>query len=203
MTTSIFKEYFKIYTEKQEEYGENTVVLYQNGSFHEIYQRDETYKDSEKIGNAKKIAEILNNMKYSGKSIGQSYINFAGFTSSALDKYLQILLSNNYTVVVVSEIEKSCNVKGNLKRDITAIYSPTLQPIEYNTDYNLLGLSITNSCIYISCINNNTNEIELTECKSLNFDELNRILAGYNPKEIVLLNKNSAYLAKTPLPKKI
>ena len=126
-------------------------------------------------------------MKYSGKSIGQSYINFAGFTSSALDKYLQILLSNNYTVVVVSEIEKSCNVKGNLKRDITAIYSPTLQPIEYNTDYNLLGLSITNSCIYISCINNNTNEIEVTEKEIENVSDIQNLLYRYFATKIRII----------------
>ena len=52
----VIDEYFQIYTEKVKEYGENMVVLFQMGSFFEVYEIDNC---KEKIGNAKKISKIL------------------------------------------------------------------------------------------------------------------------------------------------
>jgi DNA mismatch repair protein MutS len=194
---AMIKEYFDIYTEKVQEYGEKTVILYQNGSFFEIFEKDEGYPESEKIGNAKILSEILQ-MKYTGKNLGK-FINFIGFTKSVVDKYLPILLNEGYTIVIVNELETSSNKvgKGNLKRGITAIHSPSLSTV-CTTETNLVGilLEITETQIKASfcCINNLTNDIELTEemynlqlnSKNLNsiFDELYRILYRYFPKEL-------------------
>ena len=85
----LIDDYFEIYKEKIEEYGDKTVICYQNGAFYEIYEKDENYKDSEKIGNAKLISTVLNNMKYTGKNYGKNtYINFIGFNTSCLYKFL-------------------------------------------------------------------------------------------------------------------
>ena len=163
---SMIKDYFDIYSEKVQEYGEKTIVLYQNGSFFEIFEKDEGYPESEKIGNAKILSEILQ-MKYTGKSLGK-FINFIGFTKSVVDKYLPILLNEGYTIVIVNELETSSNKvgKGNLKRGITAIHSPSLSTV-CTTETNLVGilLEITETQIKTSfcCINNLTNDIELTE----------------------------------------
>ena len=205
---SLINDYFSFYKEKIEEYGENTVILFQNGAFYEIYEKDEHYKDSEKIGNAQKISIILNNMKYTGKNFGKNtYINFIGFNVSCLDKFLPLLLNANYTVVIVNELESSSQKKinktvGNLKRGIVKIYSPTLQPLDFDTNYNLVGLLIKfettlkkDNLFHISLcsINNNTNDIEITEetfvFKNDNFidlslDELSRIVYRYFPKEL-------------------
>ena len=47
---SMIDEYFNIYTEHVKEYGEKTVILYQCGSFLEMYEIDNKH---EKIGNAR------------------------------------------------------------------------------------------------------------------------------------------------------
>lgn len=194
---SMIKDYFNIYTEKVQEYGEKTCVLFQNGTFFEIFEKDEGYPESEKIGNAKILSEILQ-MKYTGKSLGK-FINFIGFTKSVVDKYLPILLNEGYTIVIVNELETSSNKigKGNLKRGITAIHSPSLSTV-CTTETNLVGilLEVIETQIKASfcCVNNLTNDIELTEetyglqlnSKNLNsvLDELYRILYRYFPKEL-------------------
>jgi DNA mismatch repair protein MutS len=179
-------EYFDIYTEKVKEYGENTVVLYACGSFYEIYEID---NDKEKIGNAKKLSNVLEmiyaNKKGNTNCSSRAHPNFIGFTCSILDKYLGILLRNGYTVVIVDQLEASAEKKGKLvKRGITKIYSPSLQPTDYTNDNdfspNLVSIYfninqpkakstkknaafIQTMNVSICCINNNTNVIEIIE----------------------------------------
>jgi DNA mismatch repair protein MutS len=208
----MLKEYFEIYTEQRKEYGDNTVVLYQNGAFMEVYERDQHYDTKDKMGNAQEISVVLNDIKYTGKYIGKTtYINFIGFNIGVLDKFLPMLLGANYTVIIVNELESSKNRtgKGNLKRGITNIYSPSLLPIDYNKDNiecNLISImmDITESKsrkknaiiiktlnVSICCVNNITNDIEISENKfvikcdiTACLDELSRVLYRYFPKEI-------------------
>jgi DNA mismatch repair protein MutS len=209
--STMINEYFDIYSEKVKEYGERTCVLYENGAFYEIYQIDNEY---EKLGNAFIIAKILNDMKYACKVIGKIEVNFAGFNTSCLDKFLPMLLSANYTVILVNQLEDNNNrtSKGNLKRGVTKIYSPSLQPLDYNSG-NLLSIMLDIKTVKSSskknatmihqintsvcCVKNEYNDIELTEniftCKyndtyslSLSLDELDRIIYRYFPREIQL-----------------
>jgi DNA mismatch repair ATPase MutS len=179
-------QYFEIYTRKVKEYGENTVILMQVGSFMEVYEID---NEKESIGNAKKLSNILE-MNLANKSgditkSSRAYPTFIGFTCSILDKYLSILLRNGYTVVIVEQLEASSEKKGKLvKRGITKIYSPSLSPTDYTNgnDFspNLVSLYfninqpkakslkknasfIQTMDVSICCINNNNNTIELSE----------------------------------------
>jgi DNA mismatch repair protein MutS len=179
-------QYFEIYTEKIKEYGENTVILMQVGSFYEIY---EINNEKDNIGNAKKLSNILEmvyaNKKGDTNNSSRTHPNFIGFNVSILDKYLSILLRNEYTVVIVDQLEASSEKKGKLvKRGITKIYSPSLQPTDYTNgnDFspNLVSLYFNinqpkakstkkNSAfiqtmdVSICCINNNNNLIEMIE----------------------------------------
>ena len=182
----VIDEYFQIYTEKVKEYGENMVVLFQMGSFFEVYEIDNC---KEKIGNAKKISKILElNMANKCGDITKSsktQPNFVGFTISVLDKYLSILLRNGYTVVMVEQLESSSEKKGKLvKRGITKIYSPSLQPTDYTIE-NEFSSNLVSILFHINeptkrsnkknapfiqimnvslcCINNNNNTIEIIE----------------------------------------
>jgi len=151
-------------------------------------------------------------MKYASKIIGKIEVHFIGFNTSCLDKFLPILLSADYTVVLVNQLEDSSNrnTKGNLKRGVTKIYSPSLQPLDYNAG-NLLHILIDieniktsskkNSKILhrlhtsICCVRNEYNNIELTEnifnCDfhdnhslNLSLEEMDRIVYRYFPKEL-------------------
>ena len=139
MVHSMIDDYFKTFKECVEKYGEKTSLLYACGSFYEVYKVD---NEMESIGNADKIAEILN-IAYSKKNklekSTRSHPNFAGFTKTYLSKYITPLLENDYTVIVISQLETSNNKKGKLiKRGITGIYSKCLQPLDNinNTNYD-------------------------------------------------------------------
>ena len=208
-------DYFKIYEEKVKEYGENTAVLFQVGSFYEIYEINNL---KENIGNAKKLSNILE-MKLANKSgdttkSSRTYPTFIGFTCSILNKYLSILLRNDYTVIIVDQLELSSEKKGKLvKRGITKIYSPSLLPTDLTDgDFNLVSIvfdinlpikktSKKNSSfiqtmnVSICCINNNNNTTDITEniftflpndsyTLNLSLENISRILYRCNPKEL-------------------
>lgn len=205
----MIKEYFDIYKEKVKEYGDKTCVLYENGAFYEIYQID---NEHEKVGNASILAKVLNDMKYTSKVIGKISVNFVGFNTSCLDKFLPLLLSANYTVILVNQLEDANNrtAKGNLKRGITKIYSPGLQPLDYQSG-NLVHIILKIDNIKTSnkknariihqintsvcCVKNEYNELELSENiyhsnindnNSLNLclEELERIIYRYFAREL-------------------
>ena len=205
----MIKEYFDIYKEKIKEYGDKTCVLYENGAFYEIYQIDNEY---EKVGNASTLAKVLNDMKYTSKVIGKINVNFVGFNTSCLDKFLPLLLTANYTVIIVNQLEDATNrnTKGNLKRGITKIYSPGLQPLDYQSG-NLVHVMIEIDNVKTStkknarvihhintsvcCVKNEYNELEVSEnmykselndTHSLNLclEELERVIYRYFPKEL-------------------
>lgn len=180
---SMIDEYFQIYENSVKEYGENTVLLYQVGSFYEIY---EINNSDECIGNAKKIANILElniaNKSGDNTKSTRKHPIFVGFTYSILDKYLSILLRNGYTVVIVDQLEASAEKKQKLvKRGITKIYSASLQPTDYiNETGNLVSLFfninhpkaksnkknaalVQTMDVSICCINNNNNIIEINQ----------------------------------------
>ena len=48
MEGSVIDEYFKVYQESVEQYGEKTVVLIEFGSFYEIYSIE---NENERLGN--------------------------------------------------------------------------------------------------------------------------------------------------------
>lgn len=179
---TMIDEYFHIYNEKVKEYGENIAVLMECGTFMEIYELD---NQNEKMGNAYKISKVLN-LNYANKNgdltcNNRSYPNFIGFTTNCMSKYLPVLLENDYTVIVISQLESSQNKKGKLlKRGVTGIYSKCLQPLDIDigdNQYNLLYISLeikqkqktmkrNTKTEYtldtsICCINNFTNTIEM------------------------------------------
>lgn len=182
----MINDYFNIYTEKVKEYGEKTVILMMVGSFYEIY---EINNEQECIGNARKLSNVLE-MNLANKSgditkSSRTYPTFIGFTCSILDKYLSILLRNGYTVVIIDQLEASAEKKQKLvKRGITKIYSPSLQPTDYTNDNdfspNLVSIYfninqpkaksnkknaafIQTMNVSICCVNNNNNVIEIIE----------------------------------------
>jgi len=201
--TEMIDLYFKTYTECIEKYGKRTVVLHQTGSFYEMYKVE---NENEKIGNADEIAEIIN-IAYSKKNkiekSTRSHPNFAGFTKMYLSKYITPLLENDYTIVIVDELEKSSEAKGKLiKRGITAVYSQCLKSPDFqtsrDTENNLTSIFLEKGycnkkeCLFYSIcsVNNITNEIELNENiieidSKIILDELSRVLSRYNSKEIL------------------
>ena len=87
----LIDEYLNYQNQYQEKYGKLTIVLYQNGSFYEIYNIDSNDKTLQKI------CELLN-IQFTRKNksileINRSNPSLAGFPLASLKKYLTILLN--------------------------------------------------------------------------------------------------------------
>lgn len=194
---SLITEYFNYLEEYSKMYGENTIILMQVGSFYEIYSVN---NKNEKIGNAEEVSQLLN-IQLTRKNKKILEINrknpyMSGVPLQALDKYLPVLLDNNYTVVLVDQVTPP----PKPERKVVNIYSPgtiiskdiycsyiTVLYIEKikNKDKYLVGIS----CIDISngqCI---VHEIFNDEKEIL--ENIYSFLKCYHPREIIIYSINA------------
>ena len=150
-------EYHEKYTKK---YGKNTVVLMQSGSHFNIFA---VINDEQNLNLGPDIYHICQNVlnnallvtKQNKKNPEISYSNclLAGFPLCVIQKYENILLSNNYTVVIVEQITSP----PNPERGVTRIISPGTAIESYNKQDSHYLMSI-----YIEKNENMTKVIYIT-----------------------------------------
>ena len=107
------------YTNKYKQiYGEKTIILMEIGSFYEFYGTDTEGAD------VKTISEILNiqctRKDKSVIDVSKKNHLLAGFPSYILKKYIDILITENYTIVLCEQTSPP----PKPKREITEIISP-------------------------------------------------------------------------------
>jgi len=141
--------YFKYYEEFSSKFG-NVVVLMQVGSFYEIYEFDPEKNESEeilswpnqKIGKANEISSLLNivlTRRDKSKIYSLNNCSMVGFPVVSLEKYKEILLTNDYTIILINQKEK--DEKGNIERYVAEIISPA------TIFDNISSLPITNNIV--------------------------------------------------------
>lgn len=203
----IYDKYFRHLEHYQKIYGEKTTLLMQVGSFYEMYAID---LPERKVHNLKEITETLN-ILLSRKSKKQPHSLknplMAGFQPDNSQRYIDILLKNNYTIVVMDQYEVE---DKKYERQVSKIISPatTIEGIRtpnYNNlayiyitmnknyfdgglrtlDFNITitDISIGNVWLY------NTN-FELNNSRRL-YEDVYRFIESYNPREIVFCFDNS------------
>ena len=129
---NLIEEYFRLQEKYSKKYGINTILFLQVGSFHEAYQTlDKGY-------NLVKLSETLN-IIVSKKNKSIPDVNFSnpymlGFPTATLQKYINKLIENNYTVVIGDQITPP----PNPQRAITNIYSPGTYIDEFNPESNYI-----------------------------------------------------------------
>ena len=200
----IYDDYIEYTKTYQNKYGINTVILMEVGSFFELYAVD---NDREKEGaDIYTVCEICNiQVSRKNKTITENNRSnplMAGFPSYSLNKHTQLLLANQYTIVIVRQVTQP----PNPKREITEILSPSMQLTPSGIDGNYLmvmyweisedklngrhlsvgitgvDVSIGSTWVYeISSFNKDTN---------FAIDELIRCYQIYQPREIVILGKD-------------
>ena len=197
---SLIKQYLDYHVKFEKEYGEKTAVLMQVGAFFEMYGID---NDKEKIGNVGKIAEKLNIiLTRKKKAILENSLKnplMCGFQLPYLDRHLNVLLENDYTVIVIEQDEKD-----KQKRSITGIYSPgvNINNIKSADPNNVVSVYIdVEKCIksgkklmILGCCsidlttgNSVINQShELIDDKITLLEDLNRFILIHNPIEVVL-----------------
>jgi len=152
----ITEEYFKTYAEMTKKYGK-IALLIQKGKFYELYEKpiSETYVDDvlnideeeESIGNAREIAYLLNmtcTFEDKSKKFSRNNCRLAGFPTVSYDKYKEILLQENFTVIRMDEVKRSDGIARVVKEIVTpSIHISDKVSNKNNTANNNL------MCIYI------------------------------------------------------
>jgi DNA mismatch repair protein MutS len=205
---NILNEYLELVELYDSQY-ENSIVLLQVGSFYEMYS---IIENDPKL---KQICELLNIiMSKKNKTItriSHSNPHMAGIPCVALDKYLDILINNNYTVIVYNQYLD----KKTIKRKLDRIYSiGTYIDSEKSITYDNLILSIyieySESKINLganetfinglSIIDLSTGSIKVLEIYNNDYtkliEDLNKELIIYNPKEIIFTYNSNLYNSK-------
>ncbi|QOI90239.1 hypothetical protein QKU58_gp092 [Pyramimonas orientalis virus] len=198
----IYDDYV-VYTEKYKSvYGDKTIVFIEIGSFFEIYGVN---NDNEVSGaNMIEIGNLLNiQVSRKNKSVLQNSRDnpmMAGFPNHALKKFIDILINNNYTNVIIEQVSPP----PNPRREVTRIISPSTY-IDNLTSYESSTLMI----LYVEQIENwktkaisyglGVSTVDLSTSRTSSYEtyvdkhslneELVRLCILYNPKELVVVSK--------------
>uniref|UniRef100_A0A6C0DHM4 DNA mismatch repair proteins mutS family domain-containing protein n=1 Tax=viral metagenome TaxID=1070528 RepID=A0A6C0DHM4_9ZZZZ len=207
---ALIKEYFELTNKYINEYGENTILLMQVGSFYECYgkkykdERDDKQKDNRifgsKIMDFSQICDL--NVVNKNTCVGEEGVVMAGFKVEFIEKYLRKIQEAGYTTIVYKQDESA----KNTTRSLEGIYSPGTY---FSTDSSILTNNLT--CIWIEMINNKftkgkvvivgmsnidifTGKTNIFEYKEnyihspTTFDELERFISIYNPSEVIMIS---------------
>jgi len=206
---TIIDDYLSLTVKYKKEYGDNTLLLMQVGSFFECYallNSDSSYHGS----NIQEFSEI-NDMVISRKNTSHKGIPvvMAGFGVNQLEKYVKKLQEKDFTIVVYTQDTQT----KNTTRSLSCIYSPGTY---FSNDSN--SISNVTTCIWIhySSSNQCVNEYVTIGLSSIDiytgysnlfeytvdfikgpsvFDELETYLNINNPSEcIIISNKNFEHI---------
>uniref|UniRef100_A0A6C0EJD5 DNA mismatch repair proteins mutS family domain-containing protein n=1 Tax=viral metagenome TaxID=1070528 RepID=A0A6C0EJD5_9ZZZZ len=198
----LIDEYLGLQEKYEKKYGPKTIVLYECGQFFEIYGVE---NETEKLGKIYEIADITNlsvskrNNKYN--PVCKKNPLMAGFPNHAFEKWKNILLSHNYTVI---KIEQDGHGTKDPVRKVTEIVSPGINMESNNYTNNLISIYLEEinttleNILYagISIIDITTGENHIYEIKSDKndnnyvLDEIFRCIQSYNPSEIIINTEN-------------
>jgi DNA mismatch repair protein MutS len=201
---ALIKEYFELTNRYQDEYGENTILLMQVGSFFEVYgiynEKTETIFGS-KIVDFSQICEL--NIVGKNTCVGKDNVMMAGFKDMQIEKYIKKIQDAGFTAVVYAQDEAA----KNTTRSLAGIFSP-------GTYFHTESQNLTNSttCIWIDLVENKllmkgkyvtigianidiytgkTNIFQFKETYANNpttYDELERFISIYNPSETIIIS---------------
>ena len=117
----VVQDYLAHTVKWKKEYGENTIVLMQVGSFFEVY----ALEDEDKIHHGSDMDKFveINSMQVAQKSkmsVDGKPVAMAGFGLAQLDKYVSKLQEAGYTIVIYTQ-----DIQGkNTTRSLAQIVSP-------------------------------------------------------------------------------
>jgi len=203
---SIYFEYFQHTKNYKSLYGEQTVVLMQVGAFFEVYG----LKDKDNVIAESRIEDFSEvcQLNISEKKIvyDNRQVVMAGFRDFTVDKYLQVLTENGWTVPVIVQEKNGKEVT----RKLSQVYSPGTY-LSCDTDSSP---KITNHimCIWLEthkCAGKGTRDLIIYGVSVVNiftgkssifqhetpffmnmttFDELERYVSIFVPSEVVIIS---------------
>ena len=201
---ALIKEYFELTKRYQDEYGENTILLMQVGSFFEVYAKNNKKTNTisgSQINVFSQICEL--NVVEKNVCVGTDDILMAGFKDIMIEKYIKKIQDAGFTAVVYTQDEAA----KNTTRSCAGIFSP-------GTYFSNESQNLTNNitCIWIDLIENKlfmkgkyvvvgianidifTGKTSIFQFKEVylnnptTYDELERFISIYNPSEVIFIS---------------
>jgi DNA mismatch repair protein MutS len=189
----IIDDYINYEIEYRKKYGEKTLILIQVGSFFELYSVNENCSFMNKIGDICNIQISRKNKAI--REVGKNNPLMAGFPLYALQKFIQILLNHQFTIVLIEQTTPP----PNPQRKITEIISPStninnnirngnyiivyyFEEVNGFLNVGISGVDLTTGKSFVYENGSNRKDPQLT------LDECYRILSAYNPTEVLIIS---------------
>lgn len=201
---ALINEYFELTKKYQQDYGENTILLMQVGSFFEVYGINNTNTNintGSKINDFSQICEL--NIVEKNVCVGKNAVVMAGFKDMMIEKYLRKIQDTGFTAVVYTQDQAA----KNTTRSCAGIFSP-------GTYFSNESTTLTNNltCIWIDLIENKmllkgkyvlvgianidiyTGKTSIFQFKEVylnnptTYDELERFISIYTPSETIIIS---------------
>lgn len=189
----IIDDYLNYLNDYSKKYGDNTIIFMQVGSFFELYSIEVNSNYLYKIADICGIQISRKNKNI--QEVSRNNPLMCGFPLYVVDKYIQLLLKEKYTIVLIEQITEP----PEPKRKITEILSPStnLNINTRNSNYIMV--------LYYEEINDNLligiSGVDLTTGKNFIYenssskldpqftlDETYRLIINYNPCEILIIS---------------
>jgi len=199
---SIVQDYLELTKKYQAEYGPQTIVLMEVGSFFEVYaliKPDGTYMGSPIVEFAK-----MNEMVIAKKNVyvDKYPVAMAGMGTAYADKYIQKLQDHNYTIVIYKQ-DSLVKTSRNLSEIISpGTYFPSESCGEYMSN-NIMCIWLHKSkptktmpcqmTVGLANIDIFTGKTALFQFQTsynhspATYDELDRYISAYKPSECLLV----------------
>ena len=172
--TPMMKEWKDIKEETSKQYGKNTILFFQVGTFYEAYFHDAVI-----------ISRVLwFTLTKKNKSKEDSAVMSWMPLVANLDK-LQKLLELNFNIIFVSEVPDDTKKTG-IGRVITKIITPSTNLDFLNKDNNyLLSIFLWTDNIWLSFLDISTGEFKFAEFSYKEYHKID-LIYKYNIKEVII-----------------
>lgn len=193
------QEYIEYHEKYSSIYGESTIVFMQVGGFYEAYATQE--KGPDLLILSKLIGVIRTRKDKSINEITLTNPYFLGFPINAITKYIEILLENDYVIVLIDQTGNKKDPSGKIKgeeRKVTNIYSrgTYIDNLDKKDGNYMMCIYLSNENSLLSAgmsaIDVSTGHVFIHEAFSSKFDEsfaldeIDRFIATFSPKETII-----------------
>lgn len=201
----LYDDYLAYTIHYQSQYGKRTVVLMEVGSFFELYAVENEDQSIKEGPDLREICSILNiQSTRKNKAIAEcsrSNPMMAGFPSHVVQKFMELLVAERYTVVLVEQVTPP----PHPERKVTQIISPStyMDTTSRNVShryimcwYLTISYDRKRNCSLICC---HASAAELSTGETIVLDPIlvdsqgllsegARLISAYGPQEIVIVS---------------
>jgi DNA mismatch repair protein MutS len=201
---ALIKEYFDLTRKYKVDYGDNSVLLMQVGSFFEVYgilDKKSGLISGSQILDFSRICEL--NVVEKNVCVGKDNVVMAGFKDIMVEKYIKKLQESGFTSIIYTQDQAA----KNTTRSLAGIFSPGTY---FSNETQKLTNNLT--CIWVSLVNNKifhkgkhvivgvsnidiyTGKTSIFQFKEIyinnptTYDELERFISIYNPSEVIIIS---------------